>query len=356
MSRRTSLATGKKYGLRRVCNAWDLPRSSYYFKQNRLNQNPDQSTTRVRPGPKTEVSDEDLLKLIRIDLEISWFTGEGHRKVYGRLNRRKGLRVGKKRILRLMREHNLLSPHRLRQADVNRHNGEIITHAPNEMWAADAAKVETSQDGWVWVFWSIEHWNAECMGWNVAKKGDRFAALEAIAMGIEKVFGKTGPDVARGLQLRIDHGSQYKSDDFLNQIRYWGINPSMAFVREPETNGVVERFNRTFKEQVVYGRVYKTAEELREAIRAFIKAYNDHWLLEKLDYKSPHEARIEWDRKVANSSMSAEGEGVMATLIGQRPSRGGNKITSEAELIHRAPSVEGVTATLIGEPILSGKT
>ena len=47
--------------------------------------------------------------------------------------------------------------------------------------------------------------------------------------------------VARGLALRMDHGSQYLSDHFLNQLRYWGIHPSFAFVEEPETNGVVER-------------------------------------------------------------------------------------------------------------------
>jgi transposase InsO family protein len=276
------------------------------------------------------------------------FTGEGHRKVYARLNRKKGIRVGKKRILRLMREHNLLSPHRMQKAAANTHDGVIITHAPNEMWATDGAKVETSEDGWVWVFWSIEHWNAECMGWNVSKKGDRFAALEAIAMGVEKVCGKTGADVLRGLRLRMDHGSQYRSEDFLNQIRYWGIKPSMAFVKEPETNGVVERFNRTFKEQVVYGRSYRTAEELREAVRVFVETYNDHWLLEKMNYKSPHEARAEWNQKVANSALLSEGEGATATLIGQRPSRGGNKIIAKPGLIHRAPSVERATATLIG--------
>ena len=48
-------------------------------------------------------------------------------------------------------------------------------------------------------------------------------------------------DVARGLALRMDHGSQYLSDHFLKQIRYWGVHPSFAFVEEPETNGVAER-------------------------------------------------------------------------------------------------------------------
>ena len=57
----------------------------------------------------------------------------------------------------------------------------------------------------------------------------------------------------RGLSLRMDNGSQYLSDHFINQIRFWGIEPSFAFVRQPETNGVAERFNRMLKEQAIHG-------------------------------------------------------------------------------------------------------
>lgn len=72
----------------------------------------------------------------------------------------------------------------------------------------------------------------------------------------------------------MDHGPQYLSDHFQNQIKYWGIAPSFAFVAEPETNGVAERFYRTLKEQVIYGRTYRTIEELRMAIADFIERYN----------------------------------------------------------------------------------
>ena len=65
--------------------------------------------------------------------------------------------------------------------------------------------------------------------------------------------------MARGLALRMDHGSQYLSDHFLNQVRSWGLHPSFGFLEEPETNGVVERWNRTLKEQATYGRVFHSA-------------------------------------------------------------------------------------------------
>ena len=101
--------------------------------------------------------------------------------------------------------------------------------------------------------------------------------------------------MARGLTLRMDHGTQYLSDHFLNQIRFWGIHPSFAFVAEPETNGVAERFNRTLKEQIIHGRVYRNVEELRAAVRRFVELYNRQWRIEKRGYLSPTEAREQYD-------------------------------------------------------------
>ena len=139
----------------------------------------------------------------------------------------------------------LLSPHRGRQGDPKLHDGTIITAAPHIMWRTDGVRVFTVDDGWVWAFAAVDHWNAECVGWHVCKVGTRFAALEPIAQGLREMYGSVDADVARGLALRMDHGSQYLSDHFLHQIRYWGIRPSFGFLEEPETNGVAERWNRT---------------------------------------------------------------------------------------------------------------
>jgi putative transposase len=64
----------------------------------------------------------------------------------------------------------------------------------------------------------------------------------------------------------MDHGSQYLSDHFVNQVRFWGMQPSFAFVEQPQTNGVVERFNRTLKEQAIFGKVLRNVEEVRRAV------------------------------------------------------------------------------------------
>jgi putative transposase len=286
MSATISAATGKPYGIQRVCDAWEMPRSSFYTRKARRIESP----VLQKRGPKTLVSDDELLTLIREDLATSLFTGEGHRKVWARIRFVKGIKVGRKRVLRIMREENLLSPYRVAQGRPVEHTGKIITAAPDAMWGTDGTKIFTIDDGWCWLFTAVEHWNAECVGWHVAKTGDRFAALQPLSMGLKQRFGSVVAGVARGLTLRMDNGSQYLSDHFQNQIRFWGIAPSFAFVSQPQTNGVAERFNKTLKEQVIYGRTYRNIEELRIAVTAFMERYNQHWLVEKLGFRSPKQA------------------------------------------------------------------
>ena len=198
-----------------------------------------------------------------------------------------------------MRAQGLLSPHRGRQGDPKAHDGTIVTSAPCVMWGTDGVRVFTAQDGWVWTFAAVDHWNAECVGWHVCKVGSRFAALEPVAQGLERLYGSVAANVARGLALRMDHGSQYLSDHFLNQLRYWGIHPSFGFLTEPETNGVVERWNRTLKEQAIYGRVFENLADVRAAVAEFVERYNQRWRLEKLAYRTPLEARKEYELRHA---------------------------------------------------------
>ena len=288
MSRAASPGTGLVYGLERVCAVWGVPRSSFYAEQRKA-VDPTKPAARRR-GPKPKISDENLLAAIVADLEASPFEGEGFRKVWARLRVQQGIRVSRTRLRVLMRDNNLLSPHRARRRDARSHDGTIITDVPNVMWGTDGVRVFTLEDGWGWIFPAVDHWNAECVGWHVCKKGDRFAALEPIKMGLARLYGSAA-GAARGLALRMDHGTQYLSDHFTNQIKFWGIAPSYSFVAEPQGNGVVERFNRTLKEQVIHGRIYRNLDELRDAVRLFVGRYNDQWLVEKNGFLSPNQAR-----------------------------------------------------------------
>jgi putative transposase len=75
------------------------------------------------------------------------------------------------------------------------------------MWAIDATQVTTVQDGKVWLFGVVEHWNAEMLGWHVSRRGTRHEAIQALGMAVRQQFGHLSRDVARGLALRHDHGS-----------------------------------------------------------------------------------------------------------------------------------------------------
>src|SRR5215212_511780 len=112
MAEATSPATGRPYGVARVCRVWEVARSSFYAARQAGADGTEPTARPARRGPKPAISDQDLLTAIRADLARSPWTGEGHRKVWARLRAVDGIRVSRKRVLRLMREHALLSPHR----------------------------------------------------------------------------------------------------------------------------------------------------------------------------------------------------------------------------------------------------
>src|SRR6266511_2001923 len=147
--------------------------------------------------------------------------------------------------------------------------------------------------------------STEGLGWHVAKHGNRYAAAEALALAVSQVFGSVHPDAARGVLLRHDHGSPFMSEHFQNHLTFFGMAPSFAFVREPETNGVAERFIRTLKEQVVFGRIFQDIEEVRTAVRTYFDRYNQHWLLEKNGYRSPAETRRNWMASIITTHEAA---------------------------------------------------
>ncbi len=97
--------------------------------------------------------------------------------------------------------------------------------------------------------------------------------------------------MARGLKLRHDHGSNHMSGDFQAEIQCLGIEASPSFVREPEGNGVAERFIRALKENLLWVRTFQTIEELRLALVEFATRYNETWLVAWHGYQTPAQVR-----------------------------------------------------------------
>ncbi|MDQ3309075.1 MAG: IS3 family transposase [Gemmatimonadota bacterium] len=293
-----SPATGTRYPMTLICSIWRVARSSVYACWKQMPAGASQPQARKR-GPKTRISDAELVEEIRAVLKESPFLGEGHKKVTLRL-RHRGIRVGKNRVLRLMRENRLLAPVRQRHKRGDpTHSGTIRTEQPDQMWGTDATRFWTEEEGWCWFFGAIDHCTDEIVGHHVAKKGDRWAALEPVRQGVRRHFGGFAPKIALGLGLRHDWGPQYTAHQFNAELKWLGIRNSPAFVGEPECNGLIERFMRTLKEECIYVHRFRTLEEARFVIGRFIQQYNSEWLLQRHGYKTPAEVRKQLTRKAA---------------------------------------------------------
>jgi len=180
----------------------------------------------------------------------------------------------------------------LHQAINNDHDGSILTQAPDILWGTDASMVQTAQDGRVWVFAALDHFNSEVIGHYVSTNGSRFSALEPISQALSDRFGGVSANIARGITLRADNGPQYIARHFTRQLAHWGMALSHALPHQPETNGVCERFFRTLKEQAIFGRTFRTIAEIRSAVDQFVVTYNAHWRLARLGFRSPLEYRL----------------------------------------------------------------
>lgn len=192
-----------------------------------------------------------------------------------------------------MRENGLLAPTRAGRAHGPKaHDGTIITERPDQMWGTDGTSTMTAE-GNASIFFVIDHCHWECLGIHAARRGTRWEALEPLRQAVRKVFGTFSEGVAAdpGLDLRHDHGSQFVSDTYQEELRFLGIQSRPSFVREPEGNGCAERFVRALKEQLLWLRRIETVEELNAALQEFKDRFNQEWILQRHGYMTPNQVR-----------------------------------------------------------------
>lgn len=284
MSQVISPSVNRPYGLARVARCWKLSRATLYRRRGAP------AGPKRRPGPLGPCDDATLVMHIKRAIAGTRFTGEGYRKIWARL-RFAGIRTSPGRTRRLMGAHDLLAPHRRGARPGKQHDGTITTEAVDVMWGTDMTQTVTLAEGRAHVFIAVDHCNSECIGIHADRSANRFQALEPIRQGVAKHFGAVAEDIATRLKLRHDHGSNYMSNNFQNEIAFLGIEASPSFVREPEGNGVAERFIRTLKENLLWVRDFETIEELRLALIDFARWYNDNWLVARHRYKTPAQIR-----------------------------------------------------------------
>ena len=185
------------------------------------------------------------------------------------------------------RENNVLALIRCRPSPAPRvHDGKIVTARPDEIWAIDGTSCMTDQDS-ATVFVVIDHCTGECLGAHSARRGTRMEAIDTLRQAIRATRGTFDRDVAAGVALRHDHGSQFISHAFQDELRFVRIRSSPSFVRSPEGNGCVERFIRTLKEQLLWLTRFASVEELHAALQKFADRFNNLWILGRLGYKTP---------------------------------------------------------------------
>ena len=288
MSRRVSPSTDQVYGLQRVTRIWGVSRATVY-----RHRHPSEAIERRRPGPLGAMADEELVRAIRQLLQDSPFHGEGYRKLWARL-RFAGIRTSRRRVLRLMREHGLLAHQRAGRPRGSRaHDGTITT----ERVDADVGhRPDLGHDR--------RRARRRCSSRSIIARPSALAFTPAAAPIASRRSSRSGracasasapsaKNVASGLALRHDHGSQYVSHHFQSEIRFLGLASSPAFVREPEGNGCAERFIRVLKENLLWVRRFDTVEELRLALIAFKQTYNQTWIIERHGYRTPAQVRAD---------------------------------------------------------------
>ena len=290
----TSATTGKKYGVQKVCQVWNFPRSTFYDQKQRVEPT-------ERQGSPKGCPDDLLVERIRLIIEESPFLDEGYRKVWARL-RHAGFRTSKKRVRRLMREHNLQATQRPRRNGGERvHDGRITTDIPDEMWGMDATSTVTIEEGTATIFIAVDHCTQECVGIHASKSAKADQALEPLRQAMRHSFDAYEEKAGLGLSIRHDHGSQYISRTFQDELRFLGITSTPSFVAEPQCNGVSERFIKTLKEQLLHVFYFQTIEDLRKDLIHFKERYNAEWLVQKHNYQTPNQVRESFltNKKVA---------------------------------------------------------
>lgn len=297
MSQTLSPSVARCYGLARVARVWSVSRASVYRSREEMRPH----TIARRPGPVGACSDAELADHIRQQIAASRLHGEGYRKLWARL-RFAGVRASSRRVRRVMRENGLLAPHRVGRNETKPHDGTIVTDKVNEMWGTDMTQTITVREGRAYVFVAVEHANSEVVGIHASRSANRFEALEPVRQGVYRCFGAIAPGVARGLKLRHDHGSNYMSGDFQDEIECLGIQASPSFVREPQGNGVAERFIRTLKENLLWVRTFDTIEELRAGLVDFASHYNETWLVARHGNRTPAQVRADQCRLDQNAA------------------------------------------------------
>jgi transposase InsO family protein len=274
-----------------VCATFGLSRAAYYAEARR--QRGDLAPVEggvviALPRRPRHTAAEVVLARIREVLARDTATAWGVRKVWATL-RREGLRVSRKRVHAIMRAHGLVLARDREPGETPR--GHVAVPEPNRRLATDLTTVWTRRDGVVAIVPTIDCGDRTAV---VVVTRDQHgpAVLASVERKLVESFGTPG-GVPEGVELRTDHGPQYTGADCRDLVARWGLAHTFAPVGRPTGNAVVERFIRTLKEELIWLRDWDSADQVRDAVTAWLEHYHHHRPHQALAWQTPSERRAE---------------------------------------------------------------
>jgi transposase InsO family protein len=230
----------------------------------------------------------------------------GYRRITAEL-RRRGMRVNHKRVLRILREDNLLGvqPRRFVVTTDSDHQFEVYLNLAsrmkltgiNQLWVADITYIRLHQE-FVYLAVVLEAFSRKVVGWAL----DRTLAARLPIAALEQAVTKRQPPP--GLVHHSDRGVQYACGDYAQILRRHQMIASMSRPANPYDNASCESFMKTLKREEIYAHDYRDLEHLLGNVEAFIEQYYNRCRLHSaLGYRSPEE--FERDARPAIHSAGA---------------------------------------------------
>jgi putative transposase len=231
----------------------------------------------------------------------------GYRRIAAEL-RRRGLQVNHKRVVRLMREDNLLAIRQRRfiVTTDSQHDLEVYLNlakrmklrAVNQLWIADLTYIRLHRE-FVYLAVILDGWSRRVVGWALDRTLAARLAVTALERGI--AARQPGP----GLVHHSDRGIQYASHDYVRLLLEHHMTPSMSRPANPYDNATCESFMRTFKQEEIYCREYRDLEDLQTHVEEFLECYYNRLRLHSaLGYRTP----VEFEEQEAAPDCAAVAE------------------------------------------------
>jgi len=232
--------------------------------------------------------DERLLSLIRpLKADHPFW---GYRRIWAYLKYRLNQPVNKKRILRIMRENNLLVKPNLRlkakRENQNNRNKPKATRV-NQFWGIDMTKVMVPFWGWLYLMIVLDWFTKKIIGYSISARSKSNDWLDAVSMACNQQFPEGVIFKKSELFLVSDNGSQPTSETFMRACSAMGIKQIFASYSNPKGNADTERVIRTIKEDFIWVSDYSSPVEFTEGFKAWVERYNSDYPHSSLKYLTP---------------------------------------------------------------------